>query len=200
MDYGMGNLLSVKKKITSLNYHALISSDPDEILNAEKIILPGVGHFKKAMDNIHLLGLFDALNTAVLEKKAPIMGICLGMQLMARHSEEGDAKGFGWLDANVVRFKTDNSLAYKIPHTGWNQVKTKKYSKLMAEIPVNAEFYFMHAYHLEFADNADVLHETTYEYPFISAVEKGNIIGVQYHPEKSHIAGEIMLKNFISMY
>jgi len=200
VDYGMGNLLSVKKKIDRLTPNARISSKPEDILASDKIILPGVGHFQKAMNNLHSLGLFEALNEAVLEKKIPVFGICLGMQLMAKHSEEGDSTGLGWFDAEVVNFSMKNTLIYKIPHTGWNQVENKKQSKLMTEIPDRSEFYFVHAYHLKLNNKADALHETDYEYSFVSAVEKENIVGVQYHPEKSHTAGELMLKNFVNRY
>jgi imidazole glycerol-phosphate synthase subunit HisH len=200
VDYGMGNLLSVKKKLDRLNSGTKISCDPADVLAASKIILPGVGHFQKAMKNLQTLGLFDALNEAVLQKKTPVFGICLGMQLMAKHSQEGDAAGLGWFDADVVKFSINDTLKYKIPHTGWNQVMIKKQSKLMNGISGTPEFYFVHAYHIKLNDNADALHETSYEYPFVSAIEKENIIGVQYHPEKSHEDGELLLKNFINNY
>ena len=201
VDYGMGNLLSVKKKLDRLNQNTKVSADPKEILAAGKIILPGVGHFQNAMKNLHELGLYDALNEAVLEKKTPVFGICLGMQLMANHSEEGDTKGLGWIDAEVVKFNVKDKLIYKIPHTGWNQIESRKESKLMAGIPEQSEFYFVHSYHLKLNEgSSDALHVTDYEYPFVSAIEKGNILGVQYHPEKSHETGEMMLKNFIEKY
>jgi glutamine amidotransferase len=196
----MGNLLSVKKKLDRLNLNTKISSSPEAILASDKIILPGVGHFQKAMNNLHSLGLFDALNETVLNKKTPIFGICLGMQLMAKHSEEGDTMGLGWIDADVVKFNIKNTLIYKIPHTGWNQTANKKQSKLMVDIPDNSEFYFVHAYHMKLNNTVDALHETEYEYPFVSAIEKENILGVQYHPEKSHHIGELMLKNFVNRY
>jgi glutamine amidotransferase len=201
VDYGMGNLLSVKKKLDRLNQNTKVSADPKEILAAGKIILPGVGHFQNAMKNLHELGLYDVLNEAVLERKTPVFGICLGMQLMANHSEEGDTKGLGWVDAEVVKFDVKDKLIYKIPHTGWNQIESKKESKLMAGIPEQSEFYFVHSYHLKLNEgSADALHVTDYEYPFVSAIEKGNILGVQYHPEKSHETGELMLKNFVERY
>jgi imidazole glycerol-phosphate synthase subunit HisH len=200
VDYGMGNLLSVKKRIDRLKFQPKISSDPKEILQSDKIILPGIGHFQKAMDCIRSLNLLDALNEAVLVKKKPILGICLGMQLMAKHSQEGDSTGLGWFDADVVRFDVKDTLAYKVPHTGWNGVINKKSAPLSQDIPDNSEFYFVHAYHMKLNDPADALHETDYEYSFVSAVEKENIMGVQYHPEKSHEVGELMLKNFATRY
>ncbi len=199
IDYGMGNLNSVKRKLTRLNANAIITSNPTEILNADRIILPGVGHFGKAMENLNNLKLIAILNEAVITKKKPILGICLGMQLMAKSSEEGNVKGLGWIDGEVVRLKVKDTLKYKIPHTGWNQINIAKESALMRNIPDLSEFYFVHSYHLK-AENKDViLNETEFEYRFVSAIEKENIFGVQYHPEKSHDIGELLLKNFITL-
>ncbi len=199
VDYGMGNLNSIKKRLSRINANVLITSDAKDIEFADKIILPGVGHFKKAMENIRNLDLLSVLNEAVMVKFRPILGICLGMQLMANWSEEGDAKGLGWIDANVVRFSVIDHLKYKIPHMGWNQIIKMKNSLLMKNVPDLAEMYFAHSYHLDSNDSTDVLNETEYEYRFPSAIEKNNIFGVQYHPEKSHDAGEMLLKNFISL-
>jgi len=199
LDYGMGNLHSVKKKIERLGVNPVISSSSDEIVLADKIILPGVGHFTQAMDNLNQLGLIDALNKAVLEDGKPILGICLGMQLMAKHSEEGNVEGLGWFDANVVKFSVKNKLKYKIPHTGWNQIKFSKESRLMDGVDNLSEFYFVHAYHIELNNAEDELNKTIYEHEFSSAIEKNNIFGVQYHPEKSHDVGDVLLKNFIEL-
>lgn len=195
----MGNLNSVKRKLSRLGIGALISNRPSEIAKADKLILPGVGHFQKAVENIKQLQLWDILNETVLIKKKPILGICLGMQLMASHSEEGDAKGLGWFDADVIKFRVKDNLKYKVPHTGWNQIIKTKESLLMKDVPDLSEFYFVHSYHFKCNDSADILNETDYEYRFTSAVEKENIFGVQYHPEKSHDIGEELLKNFISL-
>ncbi|OFY27134.1 MAG: imidazole glycerol phosphate synthase, glutamine amidotransferase subunit [Bacteroidetes bacterium RIFOXYA12_FULL_35_11] len=199
VDYGMGNLHSVKKKLLRIKTNPVISSDPAEILKADKLILPGVGHFLKAMQNIKMLNLLDTLNEAVLAKKTPILGICLGMQLMAKSSEEGNAEGFGWFDAEVIRFNIENTLKYKVPHTGWNQIMKKNESFLMKDIAANAEFYFVHSYHFKTNVPTDILNETAYEHCFVSAVEKENIFGVQYHPEKSHDEGERLLRNFVEI-
>lgn len=195
----MGNLNSVKRKLVRVGKDALISNLPSDISKADKIILPGVGHFKKAVENIKKLGLWESLNESVLVKKIPILGICLGMQLMARHSEEGDIDGFGWFDAKVVKFRVKDILTYKVPHTGWNQIIKLKESHLMKDIPAYSEFYFVHSYHFRCNNPADILNETEYEYKFTSAVEKENIFGVQYHPEKSHDAGEQLMRNFVNM-
>lgn len=199
VNYGMGNLFSVQKKMTKLGANVIVSSNPNDISFADKIILPGVGHFEKAMSNLNELNLISVLNNAVLVSKIPILGICLGMQLMAKHSEEGNVMGLGWFESNVVKLKVKDTLKYKIPHIGWNQIKKSKKSKLMNNIPDYSEFYFVHSYHIINKNTSDILNETEYECKFTSAVEKDNIFGVQYHPEKSHDIGEVLLKNFIHL-
>jgi glutamine amidotransferase len=199
VDYGMGNLYSVKKRLNKLGVSVQISHDPDDIIKASKLILPGVGHFSKAIENLKKLNIYDALNEAVLIKKTPILGICLGMQLMARHSEEGNVTGFGWFDAEVVHFDIKDYLKYKVPHMGCNTVKAVKQSALFMGIPLSEEFYFVHSYHIKSDKEVDVLATTEYEYSFVSALEKDNIFGVQFHPEKSHDAGEKMLSNFLNI-
>ncbi len=199
VDYGMGNIHSVYKKLVKLGIEVSVSSKGDEILHADKLILPGVGHFGKAMQNLHELNLIEALNESVTFGKKPILGICLGMQLMTDSSEEGDKNGLGWFDGKVVRFNVSDPLTYKIPHMGWNSISIRKNSKLMSNISENSEFYFVHAYHVVMANKADILNETTYDYTFTSAIEKENIFGVQYHPEKSHDIGLQLFKNFVSL-
>lgn len=195
----MGNLNSVKRKLARLGIDALISNLSSDISKADKLVLPGVGHFQKAVENIKQLQLWEILNDAVLVKKKPILGICLGMQLMAMHSEEGNVEGLGWFDAEVVKFRVKDFLTHKVPHTGWNQIIKLKESPLMNDIPDLSEFYFVHSYHFRCNNPDDILNETEYEYKFTSAVEKENIFGVQYHPEKSHDIGEKLLKNFIDL-
>lgn len=193
----MGNVGSVKRKLDRIGAASVITSDPDQIRRSDQLILPGVGHFSNAVHELKTRGLWDILDKEVLVNKKPILGICLGMQLMARHSEEGDAGGFGWLDAEVVLFKITDTLTYKIPHSGWNQVIIKNPSPLFAEITPEQEFSFVHAYHLICRDSSAILGETSYEYSFVSAIQKDNIFGVQFHPEKSHDAGELLLKSFV---
>ena len=199
IDFGMGNLYSIYKKLQLIGANVVISSDPNVISKSDKIILPGVGHFKKAMDNLKNAGLIEILNENVLEKNKPILGICLGMQLMTSFSEEGNENGLGWIDCKVSSFKVKDSIRYKIPHTGWNQIKIKKESRLMKNIPENSEFYFVHSFHVKNENVKDILNSTQYEYSFTSAFEKGNIFGVQYHPEKSHDSGFKILENFTKL-
>lgn len=199
VDYGSGNLSSIRNSLRRLGCPSKTSSDPAEIRNAKKIILPGVGHFGAAMKELRRLDLLDALNEAVLVRKTPILGICLGMELMAKTSEEGGTEGLGWLDAEMVKFRASDRRRYKVPHIGWNKVHVRKQSRLMSGIPEASEFYFVHSYHLKLADRSDMLNETVYEFPYPSAIEKGNIFGVQYHPEKSRDAGQLLLKNFVEL-
>jgi imidazole glycerol-phosphate synthase subunit HisH len=199
VDYGMGNLHSVQKRIHKVGGKSIISSDPDIIANASKIVLPGVGHFGKAMKNLKDKNIFQALNQAVLERKVPILGICLGMQIMAKHSEEGDAEGLGWIDATIKRFSIEDKLRYKVPHMGWNTVTINKESLLFSNTQNNPEFYFVHSFYLASNDKSINLNETNYEQDFVSAIQLDNIFGVQYHPEKSHDSGNSLFKNFINL-
>jgi glutamine amidotransferase len=199
VNYRMGNLNSVKRKLDRLKTTASITSNARNIIKADKIILVGVGHFAKAMKNIKELNLLDTLNEVAIIKKKPVLGICLGMQLMANDSEEGNSEGLGWLDANVRKMQVDDTLRFKIPHTGWNKITQSKKSHLMKGIPESSEFYFVHSYHLMSNETSNILNETEYCFKFTSAIEKNNIFGVQYHPEKSHDIGEVLLKNFISL-
>lgn len=199
VDYHTGNLNSIKRTLDRIGSSSIISSQIEDVKQADKIILPGVGHFGRAMANLKELGLLDALNEAVLIKRKPILGICLGMELMAMTSEEGDTPGLQWLDAEAVRFKTLAASRHKVPHMGWNRIRIKKVSPLMKGVEDLSEFYFAHSYHLEINDRSDLLNETEYGISFPSAVERNNIFGVQYHPEKSHDIGVQVLKNFIEM-
>jgi glutamine amidotransferase len=199
INYEMGNLHSVVRKVQMLGAHAEITSDAEVILSADKIILPGVGHFGKAMEQLEKLNLIVVLNQAVLEHKKPVLGICLGMQLMAEYSEEGNVKGLGWISGTVRKINVENSKAFKIPHIGWNQVMVQKESKLMQGLNNEDEFYFVHAYHYDCQDKKNILSITNYENNLVSAIEKNNIFGVQFHPEKSHQVGMHLIKNFLTL-
>ena len=199
VDFGMGNLHSAIKRFRRINADSQVSADPEVVASAAKLVLPGVGHFGKAMENLESSGLRQALNFAVIERRIPVLGICLGMQLMARHSQEGDAPGLGWIAADVIRFSVSDPVRHKVPQIGWNTVALKKDSALTKGLDPAAEFYFVHAFHLVCEDPADVLGETVYDYPFASAVARANIYGVQFHPEKSQDSGETLLRNFVSL-
>jgi len=196
VDYGMGNLHSVLKKFRRIGAEPTVVSRPAEVVAASRLVLPGVGHFGQAMRNLESAGLKAALDDAVLVRNVPILGICLGMQLLARRSEEGDSAGLGWLDADVVRFKVSDTVRYKVPQMGWNTVAFRKQSELTRGLPDQPEFYFAHAYHLVCRDPSDVVGETEYSGVFPSVVRRKNIFGVQFHPEKSHDVGEAMLRSF----
>lgn len=199
VNYNMGNIGSIKRKIERIGYHTVVSSDEKTLKGSDKLILPGVGHFAKATTELKKHNLWNFLNEGVLIKRKPILGICLGIQLMAKHSEEGNEEGFGWFDADVVHFSITNQLKNKVPHMGWNNVKTAKQSILFDSIPESQEFYFVHSYHIKSNKEEDVLATTEYEYSFVSALEKDNIFGVQFHPEKSHDVGEKLLANFLKL-
>ncbi len=199
VDPGTGNLHSVSKAFRRVGADPVVTSDPARVAAAERLVLPGVGHFGQAMQNLKTRGLIEALNDSVLRRKVPVLGICLGLQLFARRSEEGDVAGLGWIDARVVRFQVQDTLRYKVPHMGWNSVRQKRPGRLGDWLPAAPLFYFAHSYHLVCGDEGDVLLETTYAGTFASAVERGNILGVQFHPEKSHAAGELLLRGFLAL-
>jgi imidazole glycerol-phosphate synthase subunit HisH len=199
VNYNMGNIGSVKKKIERIGYRAVVGSDAKTLSRADKLLLPGVGHFAKAVVELKQLDLMNFLNVEVLIKKKPILGICLGMQLMAKYSEEGNALGFGWFDAKIIRFRINNTLKYKVPHMGWNTIQPAKTSYLLDGIVEKPEFYFVHAYHAVSNNPDEILATTTYDYDFVSAFEKENIFGLQFHPEKSHDTGEKLLSNFLKL-
>lgn len=200
VDYGMGNLGSIRNMIRKTGGDSLISSDVDTIRSASKLILPGVGAFDSGMKNLEERGLLPALNKRVLEDKIFILGICLGMQLFGKRSEEGQLPGLGWVAAETVRFKFDDSNAgLKVPHMGWNTTAVCRAHPLFAGLEAENRFYFVHSYHLVCADPANVAARTHYGYNFTSAVAVENIMGVQFHPEKSHKSGMRLLKNFVEL-
>jgi glutamine amidotransferase len=198
IDYGMGNIRSVMNKIHRAGHEAVVSYDNDTIKSADKLILPGVGHFLNGMRRLKERNIIDILNEKVLEDKIPILGICLGMQLFTGFSEEGDAKGLGWLDAETVKF-TLNDIKHKVPHMGWNSIEQKKESPLLKDIPDNKQYYFVHSYHVKCHSIDDVLTTSHYGYEFVSSVQRENIFGTQFHPEKSHEYGEQIIRNFLNM-
>jgi glutamine amidotransferase len=197
VDYKMGNIGSVQNMIQKLGYSSVVSSDPLVISSASKLILPGVGHFSTAINNLKNLDLIDVLNEKVLKQKTPILGICLGMQLMTKYSKEGESAGLGWIDACVRKFDSIKCPNIRIPHMGWNEVEIKKDSLLVNSIESPSRFYFVHSYYVECDKQDDILYQTNYGSEFVSAFSKENIYGVQFHPEKSHDFGLSLFKNFI---
>lgn len=198
VDYGMGNLRSVFNKFRRMNVDCRLSADPGDIQQAHALILPGVGHYGKAMNRLQQLGLLQLLNDRVLGEQVPVMGICLGMQLLMEHSEEGDAAGLGWIKGDTIRFRLDHT-DLKVPHIGWNSVEPNRPHPILEGLKPDELFYFVHSYHVKLSEPADGLHTTEYGYPFISALQKDNIFGFQYHPEKSQDAGVTLFRNFVNL-
>ena len=199
IDYGMGNLGSIKNIVKKAGHKSIISKDSDVISNASKLILPGVGNFKEAMNNLEHLNLIEILNNKVLIEKTPILGICLGMQLMTSFSEEGNVHGLDWIKGKTTKFTFSNQPEIKIPHMGWNEIIPSKSHKINSDFEIPSRFYFVHSYFVTCEDEDDILHQTDYHGNFTSAFHKENIFGVQYHPEKSHVFGLQLMKNFIEL-
>jgi glutamine amidotransferase len=200
VDYGMGNHGSIFNMLRKIGGDAKVTSKIEDLRNAERIILPGVGAFDNGVRNLGKNGLTETLREIVIQEKRPVLGICLGMQLMTKFSEEGILPGLGWIDAKTVRFRferSDNPL--KIPHMGWNTVSVVRENALFKDINVHSRFYFVHSYHAVVHDESDILTKTRYGYDFVSSFQRENIMGVQFHPEKSHKYGMALLKNFLDM-
>jgi imidazole glycerol-phosphate synthase subunit HisH len=196
VDYGVGNVGSIKNMLQKGGHEARISGDLEVIRAARKLILPGVGAFDHAMERLDSLGMVPILNRKALEERIPILGICLGMQLLTKSSEEGKATGFGWIDGATRRFDfSKHTERLRIPHMGWNTVRANGKQALIGA-DVNERFYFVHSYHVVCFDDEDVAGITDYGVPFTSAVQRDNIFGVQFHPEKSLRYGMALLRRF----
>lgn len=197
VDYKMGNLGSITNIIKKIGHSSIITSDIEQIAKADKIILPGVGSFDKAMENLKELNLIEVLNQKALIEKVPVLGICLGMQLLTKSSEEGNVDGLGWIDAKTVKFQLSDFPNLKIPHMGWNEVQLQKKHILCEDMYQDPRFYFVHSYHAVCESDENILIKTHFGYDFASGIVKDNIMGVQFHPEKSHKFGMKLFKNFI---
>ena len=201
IDYYTGNLGSIKNMLKRLGIDSQITNDKDAIENAEKLILPGVGHFDYGMQQLNNSGLIPLLNKKVLEDKTPILGICLGVQLLTESSEEGTKKGLGWIKGKTIAFdKTKLASNQKIPNMGWAEVDNYSQSKLFANMHEEPRFYFVHSFHLELENATDCLVTSKYGFDFAAGIEHENILGVQFHPEKSHKYGMKLLENFYNNY
>jgi len=200
VDYGLGNLRSILNKLRRLEIDAVLSSDPDKIVKADRLILPGVGFFAAGMENLHKYNLIEVLQEKVVREKVPVLGICLGMQLFAGFSEEGNSKGLGWIDGEITKFNfEEHSLKLKVPHVGWNTIKVRNTSALVANLEEDSRFYFTHSYFFNCFDQRDNCAETNYGIDFTSVVVKDNIYGTQFHPEKSHQFGIKIIQNFVNL-
>lgn len=197
INYGMGNLGSIQNMLKKIGTKSQIINSPEECITAKKIILPGVGHFEEGMRVLNENGWIPILNQKALDEKIPVLGICLGMQLMASHSEEGNCNGLNWIDANVKHFKLEDQNL-KVPHMGWNEVEPKFSSPLFEDFEnlEDIRYYHVHSYFVELGDPKYEISKTVYGIPFTSGFQNENIYGVQFHPEKSHKYGLKMLSNF----
>lgn len=199
VNLGIGNLQSIRNMLYRCGFDATITNDPEQISEASSLILPGVGAFDRAISNLDSLNLREVLNRLVRSRNTPILGICLGMHLLARRSEEGSERGLGWINADVRRFRFGNSCKLKVPHMGWNEISITKNTKIFKRLGDSPRFYFAHSYHLDCFDSSIVIASCRYGYSFPSVIKQGNIHGVQFHPEKSHRFGMSLLASFCGL-
>lgn len=195
--YGLGNVQAIANIYKRLNIPAIMASEPEQLAQAERIILPGVGAFDWAMTRLNASGMRQALDRVVLEERKPVLGICVGMQMLAQASEEGELAGLGWIEGEIRKFDVTKFVqATRLPHMGWNNIQVASSRGLFNELDAVARFYFLHSYYFAPHNAADVLTTTDYGGVFASAVGSHNIYGVQFHPEKSHQWGIQLLQNF----
>ncbi|WP_160714442.1 imidazole glycerol phosphate synthase subunit HisH [Chitinophaga solisilvae] len=200
IDYGVGNIRAFENVYKQLNIPITIATTTTALENATRIILPGVGAFDYAMEQLNKSGMRECLNEKVLVQRVPVLGICVGMQMLANRSDEGVLNGLGWIDGEVRKFDPAQiNQATQLPHMGWNDVQPKSDNGLFTELTTNSKFYFLHSYYFKAHRNQDILAVTNYGDEFSSAVNAGNIYGVQFHPEKSHHYGIRLLKNFANL-
>lgn len=198
IDYGSGNIGSIVNIFRKAGAVAVLSADPGELRRASHLVLPGVGAFDTCMRNLRQSGLIPLLEERVLQKGTPLLGICVGMQMLSRGSEEGTEPGLGWIAAVTRKFVAPPGTTLRIPHMGWNAVRPARPVPLFAGLEEGARFYFVHSYHVQCDDPADVVGTTDYGGAFTAAARRGNIAGVQFHPEKSHKFGVRLIGNFVA--
>jgi glutamine amidotransferase len=201
IDTGIVNVGSVRNMLMHIGAsEPVITNDKAIVQQATKIVLPGIGHFDEAVKKLHQLDLFEVLNQKVIMQKTPILGICLGMQLITKRSEEGKLKGFGWIDADTVKFNFLNQdKQIRLPHMGWNTLKITQENTILESSYSEARYYFVHTYHVKCNCQKDVMATSTYGVEFHAAICKDNIMGTQFHPEKSHKYGMEIFKRFITL-
>lgn len=201
IDYGLGNIKAFANIYERLNINVKIAKTKYDIVGAEKLILPGVGAFDFAMSQLNSSGMRDVIEKEVISNKVPVLGVCVGMQMLANSSEEGELDGLGWVDGTVNKFdkKLFNSDLCRLPHMGWNNVKQSNKSNLFSNVPDLGRFYFLHSYYFNCNNNNNIISTSTYGSNFTSAVNSNNIFGVQFHPEKSHFLGVQVLNNFAKL-
>ena len=205
IDYGVGNIGSIANMLKKVNEESIITSSVEEIKKARRLILCGIGAFDDGMSKLENMGIIDTLKQKVMEEKTPILGVCLGMQLFTKGSEEGNKPGLGFIDAFTRKFNFTNeningTRPLKVPHMGWNLVMPSKNSSLLENMFEEPRFYFVHSYHVVLESPSDELLKANYGYGFTAAFEKSNILGVQFHPEKSHKFGMKLYENFVKHY
>ena len=200
VDYGLGNIQAIANIYRRLNIPVTTAQDAATLAQSQRIVLPGVGAFDWAMSRLNASGMRETLDRLVLQEKRPVIGICVGMQMLARRSDEGSELGLGWIDASVRLFDDARFVGpTHLPHMGWNDVAPRGADPLFAGLQLGARFYFLHSYHFEPHASADALATTDYGGEFCCAVRHGNVMGVQFHPEKSHQWGIRLLKNFAEL-
>lgn len=200
VDYGVGNINAFVNVFNRIDVLVKVANCAEDLFDAKKIILPGVGHFDFAISRLIESGMRPLLDELVLGDKIPVLGVCVGMQIMSKNSEEGIHAGLNWVDANVRKFDITNiGKSTKLPHMGWNDVEWKSTNILFRGFEKEALFYFLHSYYIQCTDNSDVIGTTDFGGIFTSAINHDNIFGVQFHPEKSHSYGEKLLQNFANL-
>lgn len=200
IDYGLGNINAFMNVYNRLGIPAKVAKSSEELQGADKLILPGVGAFDHAMELLHASGMRETLEQMVLSRKVPVLGICVGMQILAASSEEGTRAGLGWVRGRVRAFSSVPATAeLPLPHMGWNDVTVSDGERLLKGLEGEARFYFLHSYFFDVEDRVSMIASATYGTEFCCAVREGNVYGVQFHPEKSHHFGTNLLKNFAEL-
>ena len=200
VDCGLGNIQAFRNVFKRLNIAALTATTAAELEDATKVILPGVGHFDRAMERLTQSGMRGKLEELVLAKGVPVLGVCVGMQIMTQSSDEGMLPGLGWIEGHVRGFAAlELARVLPVPHMGWNDVRPVAANRLFSQLETAAQFYFLHSFYVECAQDDDIMAISHYGKDFSSAVRRGNVFGVQFHPEKSHHFGTRLLQNFAEL-